>query len=61
MDAISAFNWRPVTLLCVDFKMLSANRMKKILPCQMHKKGCFFSQLLYIGECTRPAFDLMDE
>ena len=58
-------NWRPITLLNVDFKIASAciaNRIKLILRniiSETQKR--FFLKGRYIGECIRLIYDLIDK
>ncbi len=46
-------NWRPITLLCSDYKLISkviANRLKKHLPKLVNADQCGFVQNRYIGQ-----------
>ena len=55
-------NWRPVTLLNVDYKILSgiiANRMKGQLDSLISESQKGFINGRYIGECTRLVSDLI--
>ena len=57
-------NWRPITLLNIDYKILSgviAERMKKHL--NLHISDCqkAFLKGRYIGECTRLLYDMIHE
>jgi hypothetical protein len=57
-------NWRPITLLCVDFKLASsciANRLKPILQNIINQTQKYFLRGRYIGECVRIFSDLMDK
>jgi hypothetical protein len=57
-------NWRPITLLCVDFKLASsciANRLKPILQNIINQTQKCFLRGRYIGECVRIFSDLMDK
>ena len=53
-------NWRPITLLNVDYKLLSgvfANRIKKVLPKLIGNDQKGFIKDRYIGENIRTVFD----
>ena len=55
-------NWRPITLLTVDYKIASAviaERLKKILPKVISPSHKGFLKGRYIGENTRFLYDLM--
>jgi hypothetical protein len=57
-------NWRPITLLCVDFKLATsciANRLKPILQNITSQTQKGFLRGRYIGECVRIISDLMDK
>jgi hypothetical protein len=57
-------NWRPITLLNVDFKIASAciaNRIKPILRNIISETQKGFLKGRYIGECTRLIYDLIDK
>jgi hypothetical protein len=57
-------NWRPITLLNVDFKIASAciaNRIKPILRNIISETQRGFLKGRYIGECTRFVYDLIDK
>ena len=57
-------NRRPITLLCVDFKLASsciANRLKPILQNIISQTQKGFLRGRYIGECVRIISDLMDK
>ena len=57
-------NWRPITLLCVDFKLVTsciANRLKPILQNIINQTQKSFLRGRYIGECVRIISDLMDK
>ncbi len=63
-DKLLLKNWRPISLLNVDYKILSgvlAMRMKGSLDSLIspHQKG--FMKGRYIGECTRLIYDLIYE
>ena len=57
-------NWRPITLLNVDFKIASAciaNRIKPILRNIISETQKGFLKGRYIGECTTLIYDLIDK
>ena len=57
-------NWRPITLLCVDYKIATAslaNRFKKVLVNIISQTQKGFLKGRYIGECTRFIYDLMEK
>ena len=57
-------NWRPITLLNVDYKILSAtiaNRFKKVLPSIISETQKGFLKGRFIGENTRLIYDVMTE
>ena len=57
-------NWRPITLLNVDFKIASAalaNRIKPFLKHIVSETQQGFIKGRYIGECTRLIFDLIEK
>jgi hypothetical protein len=57
-------NWRPITLLSVDFKLASscrANRLKPILQNTRSQTQKGFLRGRYIGECVRIISDLIDK
>lgn len=57
-------NWRPITLLCADYKLLSsclANRFKNILPHIISDSQKGFLKERFIGENTRLVFDVMQQ
>lgn len=52
-DTLYIKNWRPITLLCADYKLASkviANRLKKFLPKLINPDQCGFVQNRYIGQ-----------
>ena len=56
-------NWRPISLLNVDQKIGSSvivNRIKQILDKLISSSQKGFLKGLYIGECTRLIFDLIE-
>ena len=55
-------NWRPISLLNVDYKIAStviANRIKKVINNLISDTQKGFLKNRYIGECTRLTFDLI--
>jgi len=55
-------NWRPISLLNVDYKILSgvlANRMKMVLPSVINPNQKGFLKDRYIGENTRLVYDII--
>ena len=56
-------NWRPISLLCVLYKLLStvlANRLKGVLDSLISRSQCGFIQGRYIGEVTRLIYDVIN-
>lgn len=56
-------NWRPISLVNVDAKIMSkviATRIKNVLPDIIHRNQSGFVKDCYIGETVRSIFDLMD-
>ena len=57
-------NWRPISLLNVDYKILSgvlAKRMKMVLPSVISSNQKGFMKNRYIGENTRLVYDIISE
>ena len=57
-------NWRPITLLNVDYKLAStviANRIKPLLKHLISDTQKGYVKGRYIGECTRLVFDLIEK
>jgi len=55
-------NWRPISLLNVDYKIISgviANRIKKYLDTIISDTQKGFIKGRYIGECTRLVYDII--
>ena len=52
-------NWRPISLVNVDAKII-ATRIKTALPDIIHHNQSDFDKDRYIGETVRSIFDLMD-
>ena len=56
-------NWRPISLVNVDAKIMSkviATRIKNVLPSIVHDNQTVFIKDRYIGETVRSIFDIMD-
>ena len=56
-------NWRPISLLNVDYKLLSgvlANRLKNVLPTIISNEQKGFLKSRYIGENIRTIYDVME-
>ena len=56
-------NWRPISLLNVDTKIMSkviASRLKNVLPNIIHYNQTGFIKDRYIGETVRSIFDIME-
>ena len=56
-------NWRPISLLNVDAKIMSkviAVRIKNVLPYIIHHNQTGFIKDRYIGETVRSIFDIME-
>ena len=56
-------NWRPISLLNVDAKILSkviATRIKKVLSDIIHNNQSGYVSDRYIGETVQSIFDIMD-
>ena len=56
-------NWRPITLLNVDFKIVAkarAKRLESILPHLIHPDQTGFVKGRYIGENITPISDIME-
>ena len=56
-------NWRPINLLNVDNKIATkaiANRVKKVLPKQIHNSQTGFMKGRYIGENIRQIFEVLE-
>ena len=57
-------NWRPISLLNVDYKIATksiANRLKDILPSIIHSSQTGFLKNRYIGENIRLLFEVLDD
>ena len=56
-------NWRPITLLGIDYKILSgvfALRLKKVLPLLIEPEQKGFQKGKFIGENTKLVYDIMN-
>ena len=56
-------NWRPISLVDVDAKIISkviASRSKNFLPYIIHSNQTGYVEDRYIGETVRSIFDIMD-
>ena len=56
-------NWRPISLLNVDAKIMSkviATRIKNVLPNIIHHNQSGYVKDRYIGETVRSIYDIMD-
>ena len=56
-------NWRPISLINVDCKLLSgvlAHRLKKVLPKIIGNEQKGFLKRRYFGKNIRPVYDLME-
>ena len=56
-------NWRPLSLLNVDFKIVAkalANRIKPLIKTLIHEDQCGFVPGRYIGENIRTIWDIME-
>ena len=62
-DTLFLENWRPISLLNVDYKITTkaiANRVKKVLPKIIHNSQTGFLKGRYIGENIRLLFELLE-
>ena len=56
-------NWRPISLVNVDTKIMSkviASRIKNVLPSIIHHNQTGYVKDRYIGETIRSIFDTME-
>ena len=56
-------NWRPISLLNTDYKVLTkllATRLKKVLPTVIHPDQVAYLKSRYIGQNIRTIIDIMD-
>ena len=57
-------NWRPISLLNVDYKIISkviANRIKKVLPTIINDSQTGFIKGRYIGENIRTIIEIIED
>ena len=57
-------NWRPISLLNVDYKIATksiANRLKNVLPSIIHSSQTGFLKNRYIGENIRLLFEVLED
>ena len=62
-DRLLLENWRPISLVNVDAKIMSkviATRIKNVLPNIIHHNQTGYVKDRYIGETVRSVFDIMD-
>ena len=62
-DRSSLENWRPISLLNVDTKIMTkvlAARIKEVRPSIMHHNQTGYIKDRFIGETVRSIFDIMD-
>ena len=62
-DRLLLENWRPISLVNVDAKIMSkviATRIKNVLPYIIHHNQTGYVKDRYIGETVRSVFDVMD-
>ena len=62
-DRLFLKNWRPISLLNVDYKLASkviAQRIRKTLPSLIHYNQSGFIEKRYIGDTIRTILDIMD-
>ena len=62
-DFLEIDNWRPISLLCTDFKIFSkviALRLQKVLPSIIHRSQCGFMKGRKIGENTLKLMAMMN-
>jgi len=62
-DRLLLENWRPISLVNVDTKIMSkviATRIKNVLPNIIHHNQTGYVKDRYIGETVRSVFDVMD-
>ena len=62
-DRVFLENWRPISLVNVDAKIMSkviASRIKNVLPEIIHHNQTGFVKDRYIGETIRSIYDIMD-
>ena len=62
-DLLDLQNWRPITLLNIDYKIASKTldkRIENVLPKLVHSDQTGFMKGRYIGENIRLIYDLME-
>lgn len=62
-ELTSLNNWRPISLLNIDYKIATkaiANRIKNVLPSIIHKSQTGFVKSRYIGENIRLLYETID-
>ena len=62
-DRSSLENWRPISLLNVDTKIMTkvlAARIKEVLPSIIHHNQTGYIKNHFIGETIKSIFDIMD-
>ena len=62
-DRSSLENWRPISLLNVDTKIMTnvlAARIKEVLPSIIHHNQTAYIKDCFIGETVRSIFEIMD-
>ena len=64
-DTLKLTNWRPITLLNVDFKIpskaIAARRIKKVLPQLIHTDQTGFMKDRFIGQNVRLLCDVLEQ
>lgn len=62
-DLLHLSNWRPISLLNVDYKIATkaiSNRIKRVLPTIINFEQTDFMKNRYIGENVRTIFDIIE-
>ena len=62
-DLLDLQNWRPITLLNIDYKIASktlAKRIENVLPKLVHSDQTGFMKGRYVGENIRLIYDVME-
>ena len=62
-DRLLLENWRPISLVNVDAKIMSkviATRIKNVLPNIIHHNQTGYVKDRYLGDTVRSVFDIMD-
>ena len=63
-NLVELSNWRPITLLNVDYKIASkaiASRIKNVLPALIHSDQSGFMKERFIGQNIRLINDILDQ